>query len=333
MHPIDSANLRAFLDAPSRISGSNNSHLLSNIYNGNDPSTYPATWGATIDGYKRITVVNWRHSDLSGDLNLAGCQWLDTLIIGGQYQNHSNVNKLTLTDCASLKYLDCSYNKLWELNLFQSPYLSYLDCSYNFLTFRTVELATKPAMFHWESQAAVIPVELKHYGGNLYQLEIDSIDLTVYGSNILYEWYVEGENDPIWINPINGKFFLTDLDGKTVYCRMTSMQNMFYEFTLVTVMFRVDLSSSIRDSYIASTNIYPNPANDFATVSFDGIIANSSNMEINIFDITSRHLGNVYTGDFTDRITFSTNHLPVGIYYLQINIGNYQLVKLLNIQR
>ena len=371
----DVSRLRVFLDSPSKNSGVTNGRTLSPAYRTEDPSTFPVVWKPFNDEY-RVTVIRWESANLNGDLYLTHCAELDTLVVTGQNLNKSGISRLVLDGCVQLRYLDCrsnslrgltltnltrldyincslnsmdnlefsntnsvrtlncSNNNFAELNLNNLTSLSNFDCSNNYLIFAKVRLQRKPDTFLWEPQAKVIPAELVYSSG--YQLKKNMIDLRGYGDYIIYELYSDS-GDMIHENT-SGVFMVEDLDGRTVYVEMTSMQNYFNGFKLRTVTFTVDLSNSVEDIAIIpmDINIYPNPTSDFATISLE-LLSNigdgSDDLEINIYDITSNNRGMIYSGNYTHNITFSTHHLPSGFYYLHFRIGDRRVVRMLNIQR
>jgi hypothetical protein len=52
----DSANLRAFLEQPSKQSGASNGQYLSSGYNADDASTYPVKWIAMDPEYRLVRI-------------------------------------------------------------------------------------------------------------------------------------------------------------------------------------------------------------------------------------------------------------------------------------
>jgi hypothetical protein len=81
---------------------------------------------------------------------------------------------------------------------------------------------------------------------------------------------------------------------------------------------------------IKSDNIslYPNPAKESATVSFE--LEKTSDIKISLMDVSGKEIAVVYKG-FADAgifvKTFSTGHLPGGVYLLNVSVNGNDTVK------
>jgi len=90
--------------------------------------------------------------------------------------------------------------------------------------------------------------------------------------------------------------------------------------------------SSINELIKLNTvNIFPNPASNYFTVSFE--LEKANNMRIVLLDLSGRELLHIYDGftvegNFTT--TVDTEHLASGVYFLQILIdGNIGVAKVI----
>ena len=343
-----------------------------NNYNSSSPETYPVDW-ENMNGEFRVTNISWINPNLNGELNLTNCEFLESLTITGQTNNsgvnrlildgcssltyldcsfnslqtltltnlthldfvncsHNIINNLAFNNSNFVKYLNCSYNKLSALNVQNLNLLFDFDCSNNALTFATLALSNvRPEIFIFNPQAEVVPLGVIYSNYQYVLLDQEYVNLTEFGAADIYELFLES-GELIWSGG-TGYINLGDWFGEIVYCRMSSTQGKFAGCTLRTVRFLIDSTSSISEDFAnLGINIYPNPANDFATISLENL-ETVNNLEITIFDISGANLGIIYSGNFTDNIRFSTNHLPVGVYYLQLKVADKQLIKMLNIQR
>ena len=326
----DSMRLRTFLDSPSKINGFSNgqylSFAISNLpnYEPENPATYFVEW-KNINGENRVTFINWHaKSELSGKLILTDCEYLDTLVVGGNNSNNTAITGLILDGCVSIKYLDCSRNNITNLNLNNLTTISYLDCSHNALTFASLVFTVKPTEFYFNPQALVVPDYME---GDLYSYIFvrDTIDLSVFGADI-YELYL-ADGTPLgqWIAG-DGKIDLKEFDGQTVYFEMTSMQNKFANCTLQTVRFKIDLWSNVAEKEpFGNINIHPNPVIDEANIVLN--THRDGNLNVAIYDLSGSFMMNVISDRFVNantelRIPLSLGMLPSGTYTVMISMNN-----------
>jgi len=75
---------------------------------------------------------------------------------------------------------------------------------------------------------------------------------------------------------------------------------------------------------ISGVNLFPNPANDIATVTI--ALTESAKVSVNIFDVTGKLINTVYNGQMnagSNNVTIETADMPSGIYFTTINSGKY----------
>jgi hypothetical protein len=85
---------------------------------------------------------------------------------------------------------------------------------------------------------------------------------------------------------------------------------------------RMDNIANVRNTIIANTNAYPNPAKDNVNFTFN--IAKSGNIKIEVFDLLSNNLitidkGLLAVGEYTQQI--NTTQLNSGNYFIRISDG------------
>ena len=75
-------------------------------------------------------------------------------------------------------------------------------------------------------------------------------------------------------------------------------------------------------------NIYPNPVNDNAVISF--ALISRKDVKINLYDVLGRNIETISQGTLEEgdhQINFSKKMLHSGIYFLHLNINNNTIVK------
>lgn len=188
----DVAKLKAFFSQPSTVNGELNWQQL-----GIDPAEGdPTTWAADSAAWERIPSVSWDntrvvsidwyvnnsalYANLTGSLDLTGCDKLNSLDIDGafiasldvsgcgnlnnlyvgsanlQTINYSNTQLvyLDISSCPNLQTLNCSNTQLNNLNVSSCPNLQTLNCSGNFIPLNGLPPATGPysASYTYHSQ-------------------------------------------------------------------------------------------------------------------------------------------------------------------------------------
>ena len=85
-------------------------------------------------------------------------------------------------------------------------------------------------------------------------------------------------------------------------------------------------------SSISSVNIYPNPFSNSTTISFS--LSHAGKVSIIIFDITGRSVAtaaNAFFKDESSEVNWDASALNSGIYFLQMNSGNYSITKKISV--
>lgn len=75
---------------------------------------------------------------------------------------------------------------------------------------------------------------------------------------------------------------------------------------------------------IAGVNLYPNPANDIATVNIN--LVESAKVAVNVYDVTGKLVSTVYNAQMnagSNNVTIETADLESGIYFTTINSGKF----------
>jgi len=75
-------------------------------------------------------------------------------------------------------------------------------------------------------------------------------------------------------------------------------------------------------------NIYPNPINGSAVISFS--LLKSADVKIELFDVLGRDVETISQGSFAEgdhTINFNKNNLKSGVYFIHLNINNNSIVK------
>ena len=178
----DFAQLQAFLDAPSTVSGSSNGVILNSGYVSTDPTTWMGvTWNA--DAIKRVTDIDWyEYYSLNGNLNLSGLEALTSAEIGV-----NSIDSLSVTGDTALTYLGTSSNRLGSLDVSTLSSLTdlYIQSNYHF---SSIDLSGNAALQHFSCAVNdIVTLDLTSNTG-LLTLDCRSNDITslsLNGLNVL----------------------------------------------------------------------------------------------------------------------------------------------------
>ena len=81
------------------------------------------------------------------------------------------------------------------------------------------------------------------------------------------------------------------------------------------------VTSSTRDiGSVSALNIFPNPASDAITISYEGLETNNGNLQL--IDITGRPLNTVVLNQVNDNVEMNVSTYPAGYYMIRISTNN-----------
>ena len=114
--------------------GVTNGKKLNNSFNAANPTTWTGINWKSVNGVKKLYLINIVNKGLVGSLALSGCTQL-------QYIDCSwnNIESVSVNDCALLRYLYVHSNKLTNLSISGSTYINYFNCEDNKL--RRIDLS------------------------------------------------------------------------------------------------------------------------------------------------------------------------------------------------
>lgn len=121
--------------------------------------------------------------------------------------------------------------------------------------------------------------------------------------------------------PVN--YLTADVPDTVQILFVSSTQNAAHANTILVLDdISYDFATGIAESPVAETSLFPNPAEDMATLKFN--VDNNQTININLYNTLGQQVRNIYTGNTgkgTNQVQFSTAGLPSGMYIVKLNIG------------
>lgn len=119
-------------------------------------------WSA-IDGELRLTMIDWNHKKLNGEISFAGLDEITALCISWdpylEVDEIGEVTGINITENTKLQYLNCASEKLTELDVSKNTKLERLECGRNQLQKLDVSENTKLTYLDlYESQLTELDV-------------------------------------------------------------------------------------------------------------------------------------------------------------------------------
>ena len=103
-------------------------------------------WSA-INGELRLTMIDWNHKKLNGEISFAGLDEIRALCISWdpylEVDEIGEVTGINITENTKLQYLNCASEKLTELDVSKNTKLETLECGRNQLQKLDVSENTK----------------------------------------------------------------------------------------------------------------------------------------------------------------------------------------------
>jgi len=317
----------------------------------NAPETWEfATWNDKMP--KQIIELNFPIHSLKDDVSLAG---LITLQRVNLYENPS-INKLDLTNCAQLKWLNCrtsgfkSPNRAWgltELDLTNCTQLQYLNCSWNY-NLTELDIASCTNLQHLDCQGSEVLnrinvtncTQLQYlnctYCG-LTELDLARLDnlayFAGYNQTKLLALYKNGAGEytcPISLNnPTFGHSAINYDDGilkstdHNVDITTFSVQTGKVDCILRGYMYFKYNNLGVNTSEFINSSIYFNSATGILFIECENFYT------VKLYDMFGKEILNENGNNKTE---MNISHLSKGVYIVSVSsegkiIGNAKIVK------
>ncbi len=281
-----------------------------------------------IEAFTSLTSLHCYQNQIS-TVDISNNPLIETLVF---YYN--NVSILNISNNSLLENLDCSNNPISSIDLTNKPNLKYLTCFGSQLT--SLDLSNNPVLeylFCSNNQLTSLDISNNLSLTELYcnVNQLTSLDVSILPN--LIEFSCE-DNALTSLNVKNGNNnnFTTFLAYGNPNLICIEVDNAVYSTANWTnidaqTTFSEDCSgtTSVEDIFgaINSIHIYPNPANDFVTISNMPI-----GSTVRVLDVTGKV---VYSSKITsEQTTINTADFTNGIYLIRIdnngNIANRKLV-------
>ncbi|NMC57696.1 MAG: hypothetical protein GYA50_10795, partial [Eubacteriaceae bacterium] len=291
----DYLQIQRFLNMQSSISDLSNGQCLNGLYNQFDPSTWTGiTWSEGSD--KRAVAIGWNNKALAGELDLSGCDALQSVDCSENALTSVNINGCTsitslncsdnlitylnLGGCISLTSINCGDNNLSELDISQSTALTDLDCHNNAL-----------ASLYLDENTSLINADLSKNKLKYINLSLNNMltsinlsdnmlthikinistsvkDLYSYGNGYIYLNSNEfSAHSYIYSYPYGGSSLYHWLDGgsdrgnsETFLLSNIQSLSLSAQFNPVTVKFVTNCTNAINDAIVNYDNTVTKPA-------------------------------------------------------------------------